>query len=117
MRGFFQPVAAAKGFGLELLDARDDVFVRIKAGRDLGTGLMLLVPLWLRERRVVGWTVIVSSVMPVVDGTIVATSARGSVPYALMVHGSAVIYGLVVGPLLLRAARPVVDHSAAMATS
>jgi hypothetical protein len=40
--------------------------------------------------------------MPLVDCLVTSTSDRGSLPYALMVHGSAVVYGLVLGVLLLR---------------
>jgi hypothetical protein len=101
-RGFVQPLAAAKGFGLGLLDAGDAVFVWIKAGRDLGVGLILVALLALRMRAALAPVVFAACVMPLVDCLVTSTSDRGSVPYALMVHGSAVVYGLVLGAILLR---------------
>jgi hypothetical protein len=103
VRGFAVPVDAAKGFGLALLDAGDAVFVRIKAGRDLSLGLMLVALLVLRMRSALAAVVLAASVIPLVDCLVSITSDRGNLAYALMVHGSAVVYGLVLGALLLRA--------------
>jgi hypothetical protein len=104
-RGALGPVSAADGFGLPL--AGDDAlpWLRIKAGRDLGIGLMLLAALLQRQRRVVGAMVLVSVVMPTVDALTVIGHGARSVGYALGVHGSAALFGLLLGAALLRPAR------------
>jgi hypothetical protein len=112
VRGFADPVAAAKGFGLPLLDHGDAVFLWIKAGRDLGIGLMLTALLAVRQRAAFGFVVLAASVMPLTDFLVTSTSDRGSVVYALMVHGSAVLYVLVLGAALLRPSRPGADGRA-----
>ena len=109
-RGFADPVSAAKGFGLALLDRGDQVFLWIKAGRDLGIGLMLAALLALRLRSALGHVVLVASVMPLVDFLVTSTSARGSFPYALAVHAPAVVYGVVLGIALLRPSRAPAPH-------
>jgi hypothetical protein len=105
VRGFADPAGAAKGFGLTLLDRGDSVFLWIKAGRDLGIGLMLTALLVVRQRAAFGFVVLAAGVMPLVDLLVTSTSDRGSVAYALMVHGSAVLYALVLGAALLRPSR------------
>jgi hypothetical protein len=115
--GFLQPLAAAKGFGLGLLDPADAVFLRIKAGRDLGVGLILVALLALRMRAALVLVVFAACVMPLVDCLVTSTSDRGSVPYALMVHGSAVAYCLVLGVLLLRGERPRAPSPGAAASA
>ena len=47
-------VSAADGFGLPVSSADALPWLRIKAGRDLGIGLMLLAVLLQRQRRVFG---------------------------------------------------------------
>lgn len=100
--GFAVPIDAARGFGVGLLDAGDTAFVRIKAGRDLGLGLIFVALLGLRMRSALAAVVFAVSVSPLVDCLVTITTGRESVAYALMVHGSAVVYGLVLGALLLR---------------
>ena len=100
-RALLDPVSAADGFGLPVTSADALPWLRIKAGRDLGIGLMLLVVLLQRERRVFGAISLVSVVMPLVDCLTVIGRGVRPVGYALGVHGSAVVYGLLLGAALL----------------
>ncbi|APR87894.1 hypothetical protein A7982_13243 [Minicystis rosea] len=106
VRGFAQPVAAAQGFGLPLFDVGDAVLLYIKAGRDLGIGLMFVGLLALRMRVALGVVTLASSVMPLVDCLVTSISGRVSISYALMVHGSAVIYCVVAAVVMLWTPRP-----------
>ncbi|WP_437332459.1 DUF4267 domain-containing protein [Sorangium sp. So ce394] len=114
VNGFAQPVAAAQGFGLPLLDVGDAVFLHIKAGRDLGIGLMFVGLLALRMRTALGVVTLASSVMPLVDCLVTSTSGRCSVPYALMVHGSAAVYCVVAAVVMLWTPRPALEPHAAL---
>jgi hypothetical protein len=98
----FDPVAAADGFGLPVTAPDALPWLRIKAGRDLGLGLMLLTVLLLRQPRVFGAMSLVSVVIPLVDAVTVMSHGARSIGYALSVHGSAVVYGLLLGAWLLR---------------
>jgi hypothetical protein len=104
-RGALDPVGAADGFGLPVSSADAVPWLSIKAGRDLGVALMLLLVLLQRRRSLAGAVILASVVMPTVDGlTVIAHGAR-SVGYALSVHGSAAVYGLLLGGWLLWTSR------------
>jgi hypothetical protein len=66
----------------------------------------LLTVLLLRQRRVFGAMAVVSVVIPLVDATTVMGHGARSIGYALAVHGSAVVYGLVLGSWLLWSSAP-----------
>lgn len=99
------PVGAADGFGLPLAGPDAVPWLRIKAGRDLGVALMLSIVLLQRQRRLAGAVALASIVMPTVDALTVIGHGARSVGYALGVHGSAVLYGLLLGAALLRPAK------------
>jgi uncharacterized protein DUF4267 len=99
------PVGAADGFGLPMTGLDAVPWLRIKAGRDLGIALMLAVVLLQRQRRLVGAVTLASVAMPVVDALTVISHGARSVGYALGVHGSALLYCLLLGMALLRPAK------------
>jgi hypothetical protein len=101
-RAAFDPVGAADGFGVPVSSPDALPWLHVKAGRDLGLGLMLLTVLLQRERRVFGAMTLASVVIPVADALSVVDHGARSIGYALAVHGSAVLYGLLLGTWLLR---------------
>lgn len=102
----FDPVAAADGFGLPISSADALPWLRIKADRDLGLGLILLALILARRRRLFGAVALVCAVSPSVDALTVIGHGMRSVGYALSVHGSAVLYCLALGSWLLCTGEP-----------
>jgi len=94
IRGFLAPEAAARGFGIPLAAAADAVYIHIKAGRDLGIGAMLIALMISGRRGPLAGVIAASLIMPLND--CLHVMAAGRVGYALAIHGSAVVYGLVV---------------------
>jgi hypothetical protein len=54
VRALFDPVGAADGFGIPVSSADALAWVRIKADRDLGVGLILVALILGRHRRLFG---------------------------------------------------------------
>jgi hypothetical protein len=102
VRGFFASHAAATGFGIGIVDPADLFYLRVKGDRDLSTALALLALLALRRPLPLALFIGVATVQPIFDCLLVATHPRGSVAYALSVHGSAALYGIVLALLLWR---------------
>jgi hypothetical protein len=105
-RTAFDPVGAADGFGLPIRSVDALPWLRIKADRDLGLGLILVALIFGRRRRLFGAVALVSAVSPSVDALTVIDHGMRSVGYALSVHGSAVLYCLALGSWLLRRSAP-----------
>ena len=110
VRGLFDPVGAADGFGLPIRSADALPWLRIKADRDLSLGLILLVLILGRWRRLFGVIALVSAVSPTVDALTVLGHGARSVGYALSVHGSAVLYCLGLGAWLVWRGELVAPH-------
>lgn len=95
------PESAVVGFGVsEWPHGGAVAFLNVKGGRDLGLTLVLFALLATRQTRAVGWAMLAMAISPLCDMTIVMAYG-GSPAYALMVHGSAVLYLLVVGALIV----------------
>lgn len=105
VRGFFDPPGAAHGFGIDLAASADAFYLRVKADRDLAIGVLLVV--LLVYRRVTPLALVVGALTPapLADCTLSVLDPRGHAGYALAVHGSAVLYGIVTTALLVRARR------------
>jgi len=102
VNAFFQPIAAASGFGVPLVDALDAFYLLVKSDRDLGSALALSALLWLGHRRALGLAVAGLSIEPIMDACLVSADSRGSVTYALAIHGSAALYAVFLSWRLLR---------------
>jgi hypothetical protein len=102
LRAFFAPHAAATGFGIGIVDPADLFYLRVKADRDLSTALALSALLALRRPLPLALFIGVATVQPLFDCLLVLTDPRGSAAYALSVHGSAAVYGVVLALLLGR---------------
>ncbi|MBM7569503.1 DUF4267 domain-containing protein [Paenibacillus sacheonensis] len=100
IRGFVQPEAAIREYGLPLHDAADNDLVYIKANRDLFIGFFLLVLMILRMRKALLVAMFTSILMPTVDAILVITNATDKTPS--WIHIVSAVYGVVVGCLLYR---------------
>lgn len=112
VRGLFDPASAAAGFGIPIRSDEALAWVRIKADRDLGVGLIFVAVILARSRRTFGAVALVGAVSPVVDALSVVGHGMRSVGYALSVHGSAVLYCLALGAWLLWRGEPALRQSA-----
>ena len=117
VRGLFDPASAADGFGLPIRSADALPWLRIKADRDLSLGLILVVLLLGRWRRLFGLVALVSAVSPTIDALTVIGHGMRSVGYALSVHGSAVVYCLALGAWLLWRGEPVATQAGSAGSS
>lgn len=79
-----------------------DSWLTVKGGRDVGTGLMLLVVIALGTTSLAGWVMLAATVMPVFDGLIVLRS-KGPRAAAYGVHFATAAVMAVVAILLLLA--------------
>jgi hypothetical protein len=112
-RFLLDPAAGAAGFGVPAPPA-DDPFLTVKGVRDIGSGLILLTLLALRQPRVVGWATLAASFMPFGDALTVL--AYGGPAYAAYgIHGATAVVALAAAAVLIsgRAGRPAPRGSAA----
>jgi hypothetical protein len=117
VRGLLDPAGAADGFGLPIRSADAIPWLRIKADRDLSLGLILVVLILGRWRRLFGGVALVSAVSPTIDALTVIGHGMRSVAYALSVHGSAVVYCLALGAWLLWRGEPVATQAGSVGRS
>lgn len=73
INGFIQPEVAARAFGLPLHSPADGFFVRVKADRDLVTGVVVIVFALLRMKKTLSIYLSVGAAMPLFDGILVLT--------------------------------------------
>lgn len=102
--GTLDPLAAAHGFGADLVAPADAFYLHVKADRDLALFAVLTALAIYRRPLPLALCVGPAVVAPVIDATLVALH-QGSLGYALAVHGSAAVYGVVTTVLLWRAHR------------
>jgi len=100
--GTFVPVDAASGFGIPLADPLDAFYLRIKGDRDLGSALAVGALLWLGDRRALGAVILAMTIEPILDASLIIADPRGHLVQALTVHGSAVVYCMLLAWRLLR---------------
>lgn len=99
----FRSPAAAAGFGIPGTPVTDLTFrswLRVKAVRDIATGLLVLVALVAATPDLLGWLILTAAVIPVGDALIVLRS-NGSRATAYGVHGATAAAMVAVGALLL----------------
>ncbi|MGP4078503.1 DUF4267 domain-containing protein [Pseudalkalibacillus sp. R45] len=100
VKGFIQPEAAIRGFGIPLHDTADRYLVLIKADRDLFIGILLLVMMVFRMRKALLVFMLTAVLVPIVDAILVLTHAVDKTPS--WIHIATVIYVFVVGWMLYR---------------
>jgi hypothetical protein len=92
---------AADGFGIQPWPTGNaDGYFVVKAVRDIAYGLVIFVLLGRGHRRTLGWVVLIDALIPLGDGTAVATHGGGWLT-ALEIHYSAATLVLITAVLLL----------------
>jgi hypothetical protein len=110
------PHGAASGFGIDPWPTGNAAgYFIVKAVRDLFMGLVLLVLLALRERRLTGIALALVTIVPIGDMITVLTHG-GSAATALGVHGLTAVLVAIDAFLLLRE-RPTTEISGSIATA
>jgi hypothetical protein len=77
VNGLLKPEAASRAFGLAVVNPLDAGFVRVKADRDLVTGLAVILFALLRMRKALSVFLCVGAAMPLIDGILVLTQHGG----------------------------------------
>jgi hypothetical protein len=93
-----QPVPASASFGVPA--AADDAYLSVKGVRDVASGLFLGLLLWHGQPRLVGWFMLVASLIPIADGAIVLRH-HGPRSAAFGVHWATALFMLASAGLLL----------------
>jgi len=98
VRFFGQPAAASASFGVPA--AADDAYLSTKGVRDIASGLFIGLLILHGQPRLVGWFILVATLIPIVDGLIVL---RHHGPYlaAFGIHWATAIFMLMSAGLLL----------------
>ena len=99
INGILHPDAAAAGYGMPLHQASDFPFVRIKAVRDIVSGLFLFAFLLLKKPRETSILVFIATLIPIGDFLLVLLTGDRQMVH-LAIHGGTAIYMLIVGCLL-----------------
>ncbi|OXM56222.1 small membrane hydrophobic protein [Amycolatopsis thailandensis] len=96
----FFPETQTGGFGLPVMPSKGDPFLAIKGVRDIGTALVLLALLLLRNVRAVGWGLLALAFIPIGDMLIVLTH-NGSPGAAFGIHGATAALMVLISALFL----------------
>jgi len=99
LNGMLHPEAAAAGFGIPLHHADDFAFVRIKAVRDIVSGLLVIAFLLLKKLRELSILFLILTLIPIGDFLLVLLTGDHQIMH-LSIHGGTAIYMLIVGSLL-----------------
>jgi hypothetical protein len=100
IREFYQPGAAARGFGVPLLDPHDGALLAIKAARDVAAGILALTFLLRRDRRNLALVMGVLTLIPVFDGLIVLRHAEWAFTPFILIHWGTAAFMIVIVALL-----------------
>ena len=100
IREFFQPGAAALGFGVPLLDHRDGDLLAVKAARDVVSGVLVFTLLGLGNRKYLAFAMGVLTFIPVFDGLIVLRHAAWTFTPLILVHWGTAAFMLAIVALL-----------------
>jgi len=96
------PQAGAKGFGVPAADAEKVAYLWAKGTRDVVSGLLLIVLLWLKVNPIViGAFMLTAALIPMGDLINVYVHAGKGKGPALMIHGGTALFMWVLAFLLL----------------
>ncbi|HEU5469261.1 MAG TPA: DUF4267 domain-containing protein [Actinophytocola sp.] len=101
-RAFWAPQAAV-GFGIPDTPTEDRAFrawLSVKAVRDIGSGVFIVIVLVAATPQVLGWLMLAATGIPVGDALIVLRS-NGPKAIAYGIHGATAVVVLAIGVLLL----------------
>lgn len=79
-------------------------FLSVKGVRDLGSAIVLLVLLLIRERRALGWALLATALIPIGDGSLILIHG-GSAAMAFFVHYATAVGVIALGLLQLKVAK------------
>ena len=100
VRFFISPQVATSGYGIHFNANGDYSFHYIKGIRDLFSGLVICILVLLKERRALGVTLLVGTIIPVTDMLIVLGKSYNGVLQAVP-HITAIIICAVFGMIVL----------------
>ncbi|MBE9462137.1 DUF4267 domain-containing protein [Dyadobacter subterraneus] len=100
VRFFISPQVATSGYGIHFNANGDYSFHYIKGIRDLFSGLVICIFVLLKERRVLGVTLLTGTIIPVADMLVVLGKSYNGVLQAVP-HITAIIICAVFGIILL----------------
>jgi hypothetical protein len=103
-RFFLVPEPATTAFGIQVSANGDHSFQFIKGIRDLFTGSIVLLLLFTKEFRALGFVLLLGSIIPTADFLIVLTRPQFETSH-LYAHLSAILICLPLGIYYLRAVR------------
>ncbi len=96
VRFFLNPIGAETDYGIYIITNGDFSFQYIKGVRDFFFGLIILVLIWKKEWRALGFVLLLGAIIPAVDFCIVVSHADFTAGH-LYAHLTAVIICLVCG--------------------
>ncbi len=99
INGIMHPADAAAGFGVPLHNDNDFAFVRIKAVRDIVSGLLAIAFLLLKRRREFSILFLILALIPIGDFLVVLLTGDHQILH-LAIHGGTALYMFIVGGLL-----------------
>jgi hypothetical protein len=103
VRFLIAPLAAAEGFGVPADGTRPLAYLWVKGTRDIVSGLVGIVFLWLGVgRRVLAAYIAVAALIPVGDFINVSLNMGARNPMALMIHGGTAVFMVVLAAFLRR---------------
>lgn len=97
------PVPGSASFGSPVTDATNTqglAWVRLMGVRDIGLALILLGLMAVKARRIIGLTLLLALIIPIVDCATVIHAL--GITYHVVVHGGSAILMVILGVLLLR---------------
>jgi hypothetical protein len=98
VRFFAQPAIASASFGVPA--AAGDAYLSTKGVRDIASGLFIGLLIWRGQPGLLGWFMLLATLIPIVDGLIVLRH-HGPRLVAFGVHWATAIFMLVSAGLLL----------------
>ena len=104
-RFLLSPEMAEAGYGIHFNEQLDYSFHHIKGIRDIFSGLLICVLVFMNKRRALGVTLLAGTMIPVADMLIVLSKSDNSVLQA-MPHIIPIIICSVFGIILLATKRP-----------
>jgi hypothetical protein len=102
VRFIVSPLVGATAFGVPVAENQTFAYLWAKGTRDIVSGLLLIVFLWLKvSRRVLAAFIFVASLIPIGDMLNVYANV-GASNSALMIHGGTALFMIVLATFVLR---------------
>jgi hypothetical protein len=94
------PISASMMFGVPATTAEAVPWVRLAGIRDIALGLIFCAITALKQSRATGILMLLTAVVPATDAATVFL--QNGLSYGVFIHGSSIVFMLIVGTLLLR---------------